>query len=105
MDSKSAKMMSCRSIQNLANRVDDELQRCSSQQLDENYWFFKFNPEKDLTITFYEFFDALSLYRDLCRRWEEAHNGSMCVVERVRDKYLMPKIHQFLKDLTLLAQK
>jgi hypothetical protein len=87
-------------ITSLVSRFDDELQRCNSQQLDENYWHFKFNTNKDPALTFYEFFDALVLYQNFCHRWEEAHNGSKCVVERVRDKYIIPKIHQFLKDLT-----
>jgi hypothetical protein len=38
----------------------------------------------------------LNLYQNKCRRWEEMHNGSSCVVERVRDTYVMPKIREWL---------
>ena len=48
----------------------------------------------------YKFSDALEMYKSRCRRWEEHHNGSSCVVERVRDKYLMPKIKDFLTKVS-----
>jgi hypothetical protein len=92
-------------ITSLVKRFYVELQHCNAQQLDENYWHFQFNAKKDLSVTFYEFFDSLFLYQNLCKRWEEAHNGSRCIVERVRDKYIMPKIHQFIKDFTVSVQK
>ena len=63
----------------------------------ESKWFFKFDHDKTPRQNLYQFFDMLHLYRSHCRRWEEMHNGHSCVVERVRDKYLMPKIDQFLK--------
>lgn len=40
-----------------------------------------------------------SLYAHFCEKWEEQKNGRCCVVERVRDKYLMPKIKEFLKAI------
>jgi hypothetical protein len=39
----------------------------------------------------------LNLYAGRCRRWEEMHHGSMSVVERVRDAYMMPKIRAFIE--------
>jgi hypothetical protein len=39
----------------------------------------------------------LNLYAGRCRRWEEMHHGSMSVVERVRDAYMMPKIKEFIE--------
>ena len=65
----------------------------------EEYWFFKFDHKIALEHNLYKFHDLLDLYGDFCRRWEEHHNGSCCVVERVRDKYLMPKIRQMVKDI------
>lgn len=35
------------------------------------------------------------MYARSCQRWEEIHNGYVCVVERVRDKYIIPKIKEF----------
>lgn len=52
-----------------------------------------------LPTRMYEFFDMLELYKHFCSDWEEMHHGHVCVVERVRDKYLMPKIKEFQAQL------
>ncbi len=61
----------------------------------EGYWFFKWNHTTSLAANIYKFHKLLSAYGSQCRRWEEMHNGSCCVVERVCDTYLMPKIREF----------
>lgn len=58
-------------------------------------WFFKYQPEKSLAWNMWHFYDKLALFAGSCRRWEEMHNGSACVVERVRDKYVIPRIQEF----------
>jgi hypothetical protein len=63
----------------------------------ERYWFFKYDPAASLEWNCYQFHKMLDLYSNKCRRWEESHNGSCCVVERVRDKYIMPKIREWLE--------
>lgn len=63
-------------------------------------WYFQFDPAATLTNNLYTFHGALTLYARSCRKWEETHNGSMCVVERVRDKYLIPKITEFAATIT-----
>jgi len=65
----------------------------------EEYWHFQFDEKKRATTNLYEFHKMLRLYGDFCRRWEEHHNGNCCVVERVRDQYLMPKIKLFTEQL------
>ena len=65
----------------------------------EDYWYFKFNDNASPVLNIYEFHDMLELYSDSCRGWEEHHNGSCCIVERVRDKYLIPKIREFVANL------
>lgn len=75
-----------------------ELQGKSQEELEE-YWFFQFDPKVAPEENLYEFTDLLDLYSRHVRRWEEHHHGSCCVVERVRDKYLMPKIRQFVADI------
>lgn len=75
--------------------AEKELQEMSESQL-ERYWFFKWDDSKSKEWNTYQFHDLLKLYGSQCRRWEEKHNGSCCVVERVRDKYLMPKIREFV---------
>lgn len=84
-------------------RVEAEQATLSEDEI-RSRWFFRFDPEKSLRWNFYTFFDMLHLYRGSCRRWEEAHNGSCCVVERVRDKYLVPKIDEFIGQLGLGAE-
>jgi len=63
----------------------------------ERYWFFRYDPTASLEWNCYQFHSMLDLYKGKCRRWEEMHNGSQSVVERVRDRYLMPKIREWLE--------
>lgn len=65
----------------------------------EKYWYFRYDPKASVAWNTYMFFDCLEMYKRSCRDWETAKNGSCCVVERVRDKYLMPKIKLFLKEI------
>jgi len=74
-----------------------ELKESTAEDL-EKYWFFTFDPVRSLEWNMYQFHDLLLLYSRKCRQWEEMHNGCCCVVERVRDKYLMPKITEFIAD-------
>lgn len=69
------------------------------EELEKKYWFFEWEDEYSIEWNTYQFNDCLDLYKDSCRRWEEVKNGRCCVVERVRDKYLMPKIREFLATL------
>jgi len=61
----------------------------------ESRWFFRWDEACSLEWNIYQFHKMLGLYGSFCRRWEEMHNGHCCVVERVRDTYLMPKIREF----------
>lgn len=63
----------------------------------EKYWHFKWDASRSVEWNVYQFHDLLGLYGRQCRRWEEMHNGCCCVVERVRDKYLMSKIKMFIE--------
>ena len=76
----------------------EELNRMSQEDL-EKFWFFEMNVDLSDATNLYNFISMLELYKGKCRRWEELHNGNSCVVERVRDKYLMPKIKQYLKNM------
>ena len=82
-------------IQNLSKRFDDELYSKTEAGLDD-YWHFSWVNNETLEFNLYHFHDMLRLYGNFCRRWEEHHNGTCCVVGRVRDKYLMPKIREFI---------
>lgn len=85
-------------INSLAKRLDDELFASSRTEL-EGIWCFRWNVDESAEWNLYDFHTMLGLYGHQCRRWEEHHNGSCCVVERVRDMYLRPKIREFLKCL------
>lgn len=86
-------------ITSLAKHFDDELYALSESQLAEQ-WYFRWDAHKSVVWNLYVFSDMLEMHKRRCRRWEEHHNGSVCVVERVRDKYLMPRIKAFLTELS-----
>jgi hypothetical protein len=85
-------------LQGIVSGYQDELRALSQEDL-EKYWFFQYDPSQSHAWNLYQFHSLLDLYRKQCRAWEELHHGPCCVVERVRDRYLMPKITQFLVDL------
>jgi hypothetical protein len=92
------------------NKVCDGILSSTKKELDaikdpkdlEQFWFYKTmirDIEKpSLATKMYHFFDALQLYETKCEQWEENNSGYVCVVERVRDKYLMPKIKWFISE-------
>lgn len=63
----------------------------------ERFWYFKYDTNHSPEWNTYQFNEMLNIYKRKCREWEETHNGTMCVVERVRDRYLMPKIKSFVE--------
>ena len=73
-------------LKGLADRGNIELRAMQQSDL-EQYWHFAWNASASLEWNLYEFHKMLRLYGNFCRRWEEVHNGSCCVVERVRDTY------------------
>jgi len=78
--------------------AQEEHENLSMSQADlEQRWHFEWDITASLGWNAYKFHKMLNLYGSSCRRWEETHNGSCCVVERVRDTYLMPKIDAFLE--------
>jgi hypothetical protein len=85
-------------ITRLASAFDEELFAKSESELEES-WFFRWDQKATLEQNIYSFWDMLSLYEKSVSRWEEHHNGSVCIVERVRDKYLWPKIKEFASHL------
>jgi len=84
-------------ITSLNDAFSEKLFAKTQDELEE-YWHFKHDPSASPEWNLYQFTSMLELYKSFCRRWEEHHNGHCCVVERVRDKYLMPKIRVFVKD-------
>lgn len=85
-------------IDNLNNGFDKELFKLKQNEL-EKYWFFKYDKNQSIERNTYLFYDFLKLYEHHCERWEEHFNGSICIVERLRDKYLYPKINEFISSL------
>jgi len=85
-------------IADLSASFDAELFALDQAGLEEN-WFFAWSPLRSVAANLYQFYNMLRLYAGQCRRWEEHHNGSCCVVERVRDTYIMPKVREFADRL------
>mgnify|MGYP007027780877 FL=1 len=85
-------------ITGMMQALDDEYAGMTQADL-ERRWFFRFDHSKSLEANIYAFQDMLRLYAGSCRRWEERHNGGSCVVERVRDTYLKPKIQDFAAEV------
>ena len=77
-------------------RGDAELFGTPKAGLRARYFHFRWDSTASKAWNLYEFTKALELYRSFSRRWEEHHNGSCCVVERVRVEYLMPEIKAFV---------
>lgn len=75
--------------------IDELLSKSQEEIVDE--WYFVWDDSKTKEYNSYNFFKILELHSSRWRRWEEHHNGPCCVVERVRDKYIMPRIKEFLE--------
>lgn len=82
-------------ILSLARGFDERLFAMSEEELRAD-WHWRWIESLSAETNLYYFTQSLEGYRYRCRRWEEHHNGCCCVVERVRDKYLMPRIKEFM---------
>lgn len=82
----------------IVKRADDELFSKSENEVAMEWWW-KWDEKMSVAWNVYKFSDMLELYKRRCKKWENHHNGYVCVVERVRDKYLMPRIKEFLIHL------
>lgn len=94
--------LSCNDIIEVLESMNKTIQKSYAMMTEDeilNNYFFIWNKDKSVWQNTYEFTQLLDIYKGSCRRWEEQHNGHSCVVERVRDKYLMPRINDFLFDL------
>ena len=80
----------------------EKLLSTPADKLEQDYWLFRFDDTKSAFWNIYQFSERLEAYKRDMRRWEEHHNGSMCVVERVRDRYLKPQINKFAEQLKSL---
>ena len=81
-----------------AERANTELLALSADEIAAE-WYWRWEDERSIEWNTYKFSDILELHKRRWRRWEEHHNGSCCVVERVRDKYVMPRVREFLAAL------
>lgn len=78
----------------MAKHFDDDLLALSEENLSAQ-WYWRWEATRSAEWNIYTFSAALESHKRRCRRWESHHHGSSCVVERVRDKYLMPRIREF----------
>lgn len=82
----------------IAARADSELMALEDTELAAE-WYWRWEDGRSIEWNTYKFSDELEAHKRSCRRWEEHHNGHCCVVERVRDKYVMPRVREFLSAL------
>jgi hypothetical protein len=85
-------------LASIERRADAELFALTQEQLAAK-WYWRWEQERSVEWNIYQFSDMLEMHKRQARRWEEHHGGSCCVVERVRDKYLMPRVREFLAAL------
>lgn len=85
-------------ITSMAALFDAELMAMSADEIAAE-WFWAWDECQSVEWNTYKFSDILELHKKRWRRWEERHNGHICVVERVRDKYVMPRVREFLAEL------
>jgi hypothetical protein len=85
-------------ITSILTRSEAELLALTTEQLQEQ-WYFRWDNGASVEWNLYKFNDALAMFKRRCRTWEEHHNGPSCVVERVREKYLMPHIREIVSLL------
>jgi len=78
---------------------DAKLFACTEAELPKLF-YFNYDSKASQEWNLYQFSSALEPYKQKCRRWEEHYHGSCCVVKRVRDKYVIPQVKIFLKNLT-----
>lgn len=78
--------------------ADNELLALTEADI-TSQWYCRWEEGQSAEWNTYKFSDLLELHKRQCRRWEEHHNGHGCVVERVRDKYVMPRVREFLVEL------
>lgn len=82
----------------LAKGADVELLALTDADI-AGEWWWGWEDGRSIEWNTYKFSDILELHKRRWRRWEEHHNGYVCVVERVRDKYVMPRVREFLTAL------
>ncbi len=74
-------------------------QRLLTKEELENHWHFLWDDDFPVQWNIYKFFNDLETYRFFCRQWEIEHNGSLYLMERIREQYLIPKIQWFIETL------
>lgn len=74
------------------------IQENTAEVVEKESWYFTYDPTMSVEWNLYMFTSALESFKRTMRDWETHHNGNLCVVERVRDAYIMPRIKQFIKD-------
>lgn len=85
-------------ITGISKRLDNDLLSTSADLIAAE-WYWHWDKGQSVEWNTYKFSDILEMHKRRWRRWEEHHNGSFCVVERVRDKYVMPRVREFLDAL------
>ena len=79
----------------LIDAMDAQLLTMTPEEI-QAHWVWSWQEEASLWWNIYHFADTLELYKEQWRKWEEHHNGYICVVERVAEKYVKPRVDDFV---------
>lgn len=85
-------------LMDMARALDADLLAMSADEIAAD-WFWKWDHLRGIEWNLYQFASVLEVHKRRWRRWEEHHHGPSCVVERVRDKYVMPKVRELAEIL------
>ena len=85
-------------VPRLADAIDELLLAMTPEEI-QAHWVWSWQEEASLWWNIYHFADTLELYKRHWEKWEEHHNGYICVVERVAEKYVKPRIDDFMRAM------
>ena len=85
-------------LNNIVSSSESKLRAMSAEEIAAEWWW-QWDKKRGVEWNTYAFCKVLEMHKERWRRWKEMHNGSCCVVERVRDKYVIPRVREFLAAL------
>ncbi len=85
-------------LNKIVSSSESKLRAMSAEEIAAEWWW-QWDKKRGVEWNTYAFCKVLEMHKERWRRWKEMHNGSCCVVERVRDKYVMPRVREFLAAL------
>ena len=98
MDDNKIKAAFGKILPRLIDAMDAQLLTMTPEEI-QAHWVWSWQEEASLWWNIYHFADTLELYKEQWRKWEEHHNGTTCVVERVARQYVKPRVDDFMRAM------